>query len=79
MKCVRSKVSDTVVSNVNEYVDTVKEEAEALGARVQDELDSVQDQVTQRASSMFSVAEYVSRSLWFLVVVIHVLTVCVVL
>jgi hypothetical protein len=54
-------VSDSVVSNVSEYVDLVKEEAEALSARVQGELDAVQDQVTQRASSMFSVAEYASR------------------
>lgn len=52
-----SKVSGTVVSNVSEYVDNVKTEAEAFGARVLDELDLVQEQVTLRASSVFSVAE----------------------
>ncbi|RLN73179.1 hypothetical protein BBJ28_00004429, partial [Nothophytophthora sp. Chile5] len=53
----RSKVSSAVTSNVQEYVDTVKEETEALSAIVQDELDDVASSISKNLPFMLGLQD----------------------
>lgn len=47
----RSKVTETVSTNVQVYVETVKVEAEQFSSRIQQEIDTAQKEIAESAES----------------------------
>ncbi|TYZ59569.1 hypothetical protein PybrP1_011647 [[Pythium] brassicae (nom. inval.)] len=52
-----TQVTETVASNVTGYVETVKVEADAISARIQDEIDAAQREITESAESFVAVVQ----------------------